>query len=224
MIHEDDEAGQVLALGAEAVVDPRPHARVAGLNRAALHLEQGRAVIVARAVHRADHAQVVGVGGEAREEVGDVDAALTVLADAERALHCRAVAASHERVFAAIDGDLSAVETIERRLRIEQIDVARAAVHVEEDDALRLRREVRLSGRLGSRFARQQIGEGHHAEAAARSRQKFTSRQSHSILFVHGGFTESSSLPCSAQPRSQFPSHLSHSSKMFEERRCRFFE
>src|SRR5262249_62097506 len=51
-----------------------------------------------------------------------------------------AVPAAAER----LDGDGLAVQRIELRLVVERIDLRRPPVHEEEDDALRLRLEVRL--------------------------------------------------------------------------------
>ena len=57
--HSDDEAGQVLVLGAQAVGDPRAHARPRQRALAAVHQQQRRLVVRDVGVHRADDADVV---------------------------------------------------------------------------------------------------------------------------------------------------------------------
>ena len=54
------EAGQVVALAAQAVQQPRTHARPAGDGRAGVHERVGRIVVDRLGHHRADDAQVVG--------------------------------------------------------------------------------------------------------------------------------------------------------------------
>ncbi len=55
------EAGQVLVLGAQAVEQPRSHARPNRLHVAAGHHQQRRLMVGHVGVHRADDAQVVGM-------------------------------------------------------------------------------------------------------------------------------------------------------------------
>ena len=63
-----DEAGQVVALAAQAVGDPRAHARPALDRRARVHERVRRVVVDLVGVHRADDAEVVGMAGDVREE------------------------------------------------------------------------------------------------------------------------------------------------------------
>ena len=145
----DDVAGQVLVLGAQAVHGPAPERRPADERLAGVHLHQGRAVGVAVGVARADHGQLVGVLADVREVIGDHQAALA--AGAERAEGRRQKA---DLAAAGVD------ELLVRRQRlagvllqlglvVERVDLARAAVHHQEDDALGLRREVRRSRASG---------------------------------------------------------------------------
>ena len=75
-IREDNERGQVLILSAEAVCDPAAHARIPGLNEASIHLKQGRTMIVADRIHRADQRDVVHLLCDVRKQLGYVHAAL----------------------------------------------------------------------------------------------------------------------------------------------------
>ena len=86
---------------------------------------------------------------EVREQVADPLAALAVLLELplrpdDAALVLLAAAAER------LDRDRLAVEAVELRLVVEGIDVARPAVHEQEDDALRLgRRSAAASGASG---------------------------------------------------------------------------
>ncbi len=76
--HQHDEAGQVGALAAQAVVDPRAHAGPAGDARARVHERVGRVVIDLLGLHRADDADVVGDAGDVRQQLADALARLAV--------------------------------------------------------------------------------------------------------------------------------------------------
>ena len=64
---EDDEAGQVLVLGAQAVGQPGTHARPNRLHVAGVHHQQARLVIGIVGVHRADDADVVDAACRVRD-------------------------------------------------------------------------------------------------------------------------------------------------------------
>ena len=66
-------------------------------------------------------------------------------------------------------GDRLAGVLVERRLGVEALHVADAADHEQPDDALRLRREVRLAGgrRPGGRVAGEAVAVEHRAEREA---------------------------------------------------------
>ena len=66
---EDHERRQVPVLRAEAVGGPRPQARPRRLLVARVHHQQPRLVVRLVGVHRPDHAQVVGVAGQIREQL-----------------------------------------------------------------------------------------------------------------------------------------------------------
>ena len=100
-------------------------------------------VVVRLAEHGSQHRQFVRVRGGVREDLGDVDAALPVLLEAERARHQRAGMALPDDDVAFARQRL-ACEAVQGRLGIERIHVADAAAHEQRDDTLRARREVRL--------------------------------------------------------------------------------
>ena len=140
-----DEAGQVLVLGAEAVGDPAPHARADQPRFAAVHQQERRLVIRHVRVHRADDADVVDVLRGVGEQISLTSSPLlpyflNLNGDGKAAPVRRSV-----RRF-AVGSDLPAY-FVERRLRVEGIDLRRPAVGEDVDDALRLGREVRLLGR-----------------------------------------------------------------------------
>ena len=62
---------------------------------------------------------------------------------------------------------------VEQRLGVEGVDLRRAAVHEQVDDALGLAGEVRLLGRQRiRRFRMQQVGQGESPEPKARAEQE----------------------------------------------------
>ena len=75
-VGQDDEAGKVLVLGPEAVREPRAHRREAHLAEPGVRLEDAGDVVGGLGDHRVDHRQLVGDLGQAREQVGDPEAAL----------------------------------------------------------------------------------------------------------------------------------------------------
>src|SRR5262249_33948839 len=137
-------------------------------------------------VHRPDHADVVDVLGGVREDLADFQSALAVLLELEwrgerrTGLPLRAEVCRRQRLPRILR---------KRRLRVERIDLARPAVSEEVDDALRLRREVRLlrrkgidrSGPLRVRGAQpgvaEQLREAEKAHADAGTSQQLAARQ-----------------------------------------------
>ena len=107
--------------------------------------------------HRVKEGDVVDVRADVREQVAYPLAALAVLLELPLRPHDTALAllaAAALRLYF----DRLAVERVERGLVVEGIDVARAAVHEQEDHALRLGGEV---GRLGGEridVGRQAVG------------------------------------------------------------------
>ncbi len=143
---EDDEAGQVFGLAAQAVGDPRAHARPAGDGRPGVHEGVRRVVVDRLGHHGPDDADLVGDAPDVREELADLLARLAELL--ERVLRREALERlplelrdRHPRRERA--GHRLAVHLGELRLVVERLQVRRPAGHAEEDDPFRLRREVR---------------------------------------------------------------------------------
>ena len=147
----DDEAGEVVGLGAQAVGEPAPHARAAGHLVAGHEERDRRRVVHLRRVHRLDEAQVVGDGGGVVHEVGPPRATLPVPGEPRdfREARPRRLPAGHGAEPRPADdrvGDLFALAAGEFGLVVEEIDVRRGAVLEQVDDALGLRGEVRQVG------------------------------------------------------------------------------
>src|SRR5262249_17288259 len=81
---QDDEAGQLLALGAEAPGDPGAHARAAGAGRSGVEKELRGRVVELVGPHRLDEGDVVHELAELRQELADPGAALPVLTELVR--------------------------------------------------------------------------------------------------------------------------------------------
>ena len=132
---ERDEPRQVLVFGAQAVQRPRTQRRTHELEAPGVHQDACLRVGRHGGVHAAQQAQAVGVFGDAGHDLADHEAALARAVELERAgqqLRARTRAAQR----------LAGVGR-QARLVVERVDVARAARHAEEDDALRARLEVR---------------------------------------------------------------------------------
>src|SRR5262249_34844448 len=84
---EDEEAGQVLALAAPAVAEPRAHARPTLNAAAGVQEVVGAGVLGELRHHRADDGQIIGAAGDVREQLADPQAALAVPAELPRRGH-----------------------------------------------------------------------------------------------------------------------------------------
>src|SRR5262249_29284674 len=144
------EAGQLLALGPQAVAHPRAGAGTALDAGAGVEEETRARVLRKRDVARADEAHFVNHRRQVREEVADWQATLAVLLELPRAGEDLADVVELRRLdFHQLAG-VAAVVLIQHRLGVERVDLRRPPVHVEEDYVLGLRREVgraRLEGR-----------------------------------------------------------------------------
>ena len=132
-------------------------------------------------VHRADEGDVVHHAGEVRHHLRDPRAALAVPGELERAAH-QGAGVLDELDFARDLVEVRlAVVLVERRLGVEQVHLAGAAVHEQMDDRLGLGREVRRARlevdrrirRLfrgedggGAEVAAEQVGQGRPGDAA----------------------------------------------------------
>src|SRR5262249_52265872 len=186
-VEHDDEARQVFADAAQAIVDPRAEAWAAGEDAARVHLEHGRAMDRRVGGHRVEESDIGHANRQVREQVGDPLAALTILLE----LPLRTDDAPLVLVAAAtvrLHGDRLPIQLIELGLVVERIDLAGAAVHEQEDDALRLATEVwllrgeRVSGytricAIGEETVlRQQAAQGQAGEPSAGLPQKLAAR------------------------------------------------
>ena len=178
---QDDEAGEVLRFGAEAVLQPRPHARAALDDGAGVHEGVGSVVVDLLGLHRADHAELVGLLGDLGEEIAHFDARLAVLREIREgssrlqfgALELGELLSLGERL-----GKGFVVEGFQVGLPVEGFELGGASRHAEEDDALRFHREVRClqravpvvgfgeRARCGLRLSVEH-GHGHAAETVA---------------------------------------------------------
>ena len=70
--HQDDEAGEIIGLGTEAVENPRTHAGTAGEDHAGIHDGVGRVVIDLLCPHGFENADVIGDAADVREEFADL--------------------------------------------------------------------------------------------------------------------------------------------------------
>ena len=178
-----DERGQVIVLGADAVVDPRAERRLAREDGAGVHLADAGGVVDAVGLAGADDREVVGTGGDVRDPVGEPLAGLAVL------LPC-ALRGEQGRLRFAHRGDDGAEavrealarELVEQRLRVVQVHLRRTAFHEEENHALGARLDVadaglqRRAGGGDDDILGQQVAEGHGAEAEAGAEEEVATR------------------------------------------------
>ncbi len=145
LIQHDHEARQVLVLGAQTVGDPRADARIAHLDGAGVPLVVRNHVVVREALAGVNECQVIHHGRDIREDFRDPRARLSVLLEAEGALHQRPGIALPD-LDLAVAFHRHPVVFFQRRLVLEGVDVADAAAHEQRDHRFRARLEVRRLG------------------------------------------------------------------------------
>ena len=133
---------QVRVLRPEAIRSPRANTRPHEVIAARMQLHHRPAVGRVRAMHRVDHAQVVDMLGDMREQFAHRNPALAVLLELPRRLE--QVVRRRELNARLIERQRFAIVPIEQRLGVERIDLRRAALHEHEDHPLRPCRKVRL--------------------------------------------------------------------------------
>jgi hypothetical protein len=140
----DDERGEALRLAADTVGDPRPHAGPAELGRAGVQKHLGRAVIEHVGLHPLEDADVIGDVAMERQQLADVRPGLARLEEAPPRAEQLGVGPNEREAPPARErfGHGLPVQPLQRRLRIEQLQMARAARHEEKDDRFRLGGEV----------------------------------------------------------------------------------
>ena len=182
---QHDEAGQVRIFAAESVASPSAHARAA-LQSAAGVQEIIRVRVLGKlARHRAHDREVVHALRDVREELAHRRAALPVLLKFPRRAERRAVVVELRRLH--FHPERLAVLGGQPRLRVEGIHLRRPAVHVEKNDALRLRRKMRRSRHerivqisaddFAEGFFREQRGERDGSETVRAAREHFAPRE-----------------------------------------------
>ena len=146
---EHDEAGQIVGLRSEAVVDPGAHRRPAADGRAAVHKRVGRVVIDLFGDHRADDADVVDNLLLPRQQLAHPLAALAVAVELEHGavrLELLVLQLRDRLALGVRLGHRLIVEFGELGLVVEGFEVRWAAGHAEEDHALGLGGEMRQAG------------------------------------------------------------------------------
>ena len=136
------EAGQVLILRAQPVHHPGADAGTRLHGVAAVHQHQRRLVVGHLGVHRADDRNVVGMGRGLGEDFADLQAALSVLLELER----RGERRTGFPLGRQVDRRRLTRVLLERRFRIESVDVRRTAVQEEVDHPLHPAGKVGLLG------------------------------------------------------------------------------
>ena len=142
---EHDIGRQIVCGRAKPVNHPRTDAGPAAAAEAGVQEHLRRGMIDLLGVQRADDAQLVGNAGQVRQQFGDLLAALPVRAELVLAAGQRHLAADESEALAAgqLLGAGFAVVFHQGRLRIEQVKLRRRADHVQVDDMLGPRSEVR---------------------------------------------------------------------------------
>jgi hypothetical protein len=95
-------------------------------------------------VHRTDDGDIVDAGCDMREKVTDFNAAFSIFLEGKGRPESGPGFAFGRQIRL---GERLAMKLVEHRLGIEGIDVRRAAIHEEMDDALRLGGKMRRLGR-----------------------------------------------------------------------------
>ena len=148
---EHHVGGQVLIFAAEAVTEPRTHARTARELMPGLEKSDRGIVIDRVGVHRADEAQFVRDAREVRHQFGQPRSALAVLRELENARRDgeRLLARGHRGEALTLAngfGQLLFASRGEVRFGVEQIHLRRRAGLEKVDHALGLRGVVRKTG------------------------------------------------------------------------------
>ena len=162
---DDDKAGQVIALLAESVRGPRPHAGPPLQAGPAMKKVVCRGVLGELGRHRTHDAEVVGVLRDMWEKIAHPGTALPALFEGPRRFEDLADIVEL-RLLELSDrlAGILAVVFLQSRLVVEGVDLGDPAFHEEEDDIARLGGEVtvRDQGRGGLGL----VHESCHGEAA----------------------------------------------------------
>ncbi len=138
---EDDETGQILALGPQPVRGPGTHAGTPLLSAAGVHEVIGVGVLRKIRCHRADDRHVVDAAADIGEQIAYRNTALAVLPERPRAIE-------HHADVVELRGsdrhlDRLTMLALQTRLGVERIDLRRSAVHEQKDHARGPRAKMR---------------------------------------------------------------------------------
>lgn len=175
---ENDESGKVLVLGAESVSNPGSHAGASLQARAGVEEVVRRGVFGELGGHRLDESEIIGNPGDVGKKVADPGSGFAVLFEGPGGLHDLAdvIELGGLELADGLAGILS-VEFFEERFVVEGVDLRGTAVHVEEDDVLRLGSVVGFLGsegiggvvvrRFGSGVFGEESGESHRSKSTS---------------------------------------------------------
>ena len=158
-IAKHDVRGQVLVLGPQGIGDPRAEAGPALKDLARHEHDQAFGVVVVLRVHRADEAQIVGDPADVGNHLRQLHPTAALRSEAKGTFEERVLLAPLLEHF-DLDRVRLAVEFGERRLRLEEVHVARSAVLHQQNDRLRPGRELRLLGVQVDGNRRRRLGTG----------------------------------------------------------------
>ena len=147
---DDNESRQVLVFAAQTVEQPRTHAWPRERLFARVHLQAGAVVVDVVRHHRTNDAQVVDAGRQLRKQFAHLGAGRAMFFECVR--RGQQVPGFGPFQFRFLKRQRFAVVLSEPRFRIKRIDVRRPARHKEENNALRLRGELRWLERQRTRF------------------------------------------------------------------------
>jgi hypothetical protein len=138
------EGGQVLTIAADAVAEPGTETRPAGYLEAGAQIDLGGAVVELRGVHRLDERHVVGDALQPGEQTGNRRAGISVAFEGvwRRQKFGHAFDESETLALDEAVGDGLSVVFLELRFVVEEVNLRRAAGHVQIDHALGFCRKV----------------------------------------------------------------------------------
>ena len=143
-VWQNDECRQIVGFAAERVAYPRAETREAGQEKAGVHQITAGTVNVGLRYHRHDKSQIVHAPGEIRQQTAYPATALAMLLELEGRLEdLTRFAGGRLDPFAGARVELLSVAPQQFGFVIEQIHLARAAVHEELNHAPGARRVMR---------------------------------------------------------------------------------
>ena len=130
------EARQVRVLGPQAVAQPRSQAGLADEHAAGIHLQAPRSVRRRVRVHRPNHANVIRMFRRVRKQTADRQPALAMRPKRKRRLH-QIPDRPPVRPDLRLSGVRRPMKSLQRRLRIKRVNLARPTIHKQKHAMLR---------------------------------------------------------------------------------------